>query len=90
MKTVILYHEIQSCLEEIAYFIARDISESVENSVNYDRSFLNDLIEFYNCQSDEKYINTLLKRTVGTELLRRGIFTSELRLTRTNCYFTKK
>lgn len=90
MKTILLYNEVQKCLEELSYFIAKDISESVENSVNYDRSFLDDLIEYYNCKSDEKYINTLLKRTVGTELLRRGIFLSNLRLTKRNCYFTKK
>ena len=90
MKTILLYNEIQSCLEEIAYFIAKDISESNSNEVQYDRSFLDDLIEFYNCKSDEKYINVLLKRTVGTELLRRGIFLSNLRLTKRNCYFTKK
>ena len=90
MKTILLYNEIQSCLEEIAYFIAKDISESNSNEVQYDRSFLDDLIEFYNCKSDEKYINVLLKRTVGTELLKRGIFLSNLRLTKRNCYFTKK
>lgn len=90
MKTIILFNEIHLCIEELAYFLARDISESNSNEVQYDRSFLDTLIEFYNCKDDEKYINTLLKRTVGTELLKRGIFLSNLRLTKTNCYFTKK